>query len=88
MASISPPGRSTIRGSGLPARSSRLIVLVTKAPSRLKSFAFSSPSAKAPQAGITGLRRVSPPILTERSTLPATLMAENRAAQQTRRLTI
>lgn len=69
MALISPPGRSTIRGSGLPARSSRVIVLVTKAPSRLKSFTFSSLSAKAPQAGITGLRRVSSPILTKRSTL-------------------
>ncbi len=41
----------------------------------LKSITFSRPSAKVPEAGITGLRSVSPPTRTERSTLVSTFTA-------------
>ena len=44
------------------SRSSRVIVLVTSAPRRFRSTTWASPSAKVPDAGITGLARARSPI--------------------------
>src|SRR3546814_6526035 len=78
------PGRSTTRGNGFPARSSRVIVLVTKAPSRLKSITFSSPSAKVPEAGMTGLRKRSAPTFT--GTSQEGLLTDGRSEEHTSEL--
>ena len=83
---IRPPGRSTTRGSGLPARSSRVMVLVTKAPSRLKSITLSRPSANVPEAGITGLASVRPPTRTRKVDHgSASIMSNTGPSQHTRR---
>ena len=60
MAFSMPPATSATRGSGLPARSSRVMVLVTSAPMRARSTTSPRPSAKVPDAGITGLASVRP----------------------------
>ena len=64
MAFSMPSRVSATRGRGLPARNSRVIVLVTSAPRRFKSITCASPSAKVPDAGITGFARTSSPMRT------------------------
>src|SRR5471032_3384513 len=67
MAFIMPSGSSQTRGMGLPVRISLVIVLVTRAPSWLKSSRWVNSSAKVPDAGITGFFRRSRPTFTLKS---------------------
>src|SRR3954469_11601411 len=62
-----PPAVSLTRGVGLPALSLGETLLMTSAPSRLKSSASAYSMAKQPEAGITGLRSETSPTLTLRS---------------------
>ena len=57
-----PAGVSTVRGVGLPSRASGVTVLVTMAPSRLRSTRsrYSSPNPKVPEAVSTGERNTRP----------------------------